>query len=264
MKICFFIKDNELRVRQVTPEEASREFLSWGEIEFILIDEPKFTMSWNSFLPDLSPPHSTDFLDFVSSRYPTSPRHEELKALCPQVVFQTQEEEWVFFGGTFNPWHSGHQACLDIMDPEKFCMILPDKNPFKELVSNDSPIARTLELSSKIKFKKRQFLVPSFLLKPDTNPTINWIEHLHRIYPEKKFSLLLGHDSFTHILEWTRGEDLVKSLYRLYVVSRLEEDSSHEKEIAALKQKVPGIEVRFLGRHQHENVSSTKLRSNRR
>ena len=265
MKVCFYIKNNELRVRYPMGDEDQKSFMSWGNhLKFILIDDSKFTMSWNSFLPDLQAPESSEFLEFVCSRYPTSPRHEDLKALSPEIVFQTEEDEWVFFGGSFNPWHAGHQACLDIIDAEKFCLVLPDKNPFKDQVLSDSPIARTLELSSQIKFKNRQFLVPSFLFKPETNPTINWIEHIKRLYPEKKLSLLLGHDSFTHILEWTRGEDLVRNLFRIYVVSRLEEDNSHEKEIQNLKQKVPGIDVQFLGRHKFENMSSTKIRSNRR
>jgi nicotinic acid mononucleotide adenylyltransferase len=262
MKVCFFIKDNELRVRRTMGDEKNLSFTKWDEnLEYIQIDDTKFTMSWNSFLPDLRPPYSDSFLEFVSSRYPTSPRHEELKALSPEIVFQTVDEEWVFFGGTFNPWHSGHQACLDILPTEKYCLVLPDRNPYKELALEDSPTARTLELSSKIKFQKNQFLVPSFLLRPEKNPTVLWIDHIQKIYPEKKLSLMLGHDSFAHVLEWTDGEKLVNLLHRIYVVSRLEEEATHQTEILKLKQKVPGIDIQFLGRHQFEHMSSSKLRS---
>ena len=36
----------------------------------------------------------------------------------------------VFFGGSFNPWHDGRQACLDLC-PNKNIVIVPDTNPWK-------------------------------------------------------------------------------------------------------------------------------------
>ena len=35
-----------------------------------------------------------------------------------------------FFGGSFNPWHKGHGACLELC-PEKNIIVIPDTNPFK-------------------------------------------------------------------------------------------------------------------------------------
>ena len=48
-----------------------------------------------------------------------------------------KREELIFFGGSFNPWHAGHSNCLRLMDPHKTIIVVPDHNPFKELVKNN-------------------------------------------------------------------------------------------------------------------------------
>ena len=40
------------------------------------------------------------------------------------------DEKVTFFGGSFNPWHDGHRACLELCDAANL-IVVPDTNPFK-------------------------------------------------------------------------------------------------------------------------------------
>lgn len=258
MKIIFHIKDYSLKVRHAQGHEPTP--YKWEDkLEFGISDSPNFTILWTSFLPDLEPEYARSLLRLIGARYPLTSGHEDLLALCPELVFKTTEDEWVFFGGTFNPWHGGHQACLKLLDDSKVCLMLPDRNPFKEL-RDIEPVSTILELSSRIHFKKKQFLVPTFLLETKKNPTVEWVEGLKKKFPQQKLSLLLGFDSFQNIDRWTRSQDLLNSLHALYVVSRMETEATKDKAVESLKQKAPNLNVTFLGRHEFEHLSSTELR----
>jgi nicotinic acid mononucleotide adenylyltransferase len=120
-------------------------------------------------------------------------------------------------------------------------------------------VTKILEISSKAKLKPWQFLVPSFLLEPEKNPTIEWIERIKKENPNQKLSLLMGFDSFSGIESWIRSHDLLRLLDTLYVVSRLENDLERNKAMEKLeKLKMP--KVIFLGKHNFENLSSKDLR----
>lgn len=216
-------------------------------------------MAWTSLLPDLSPKDARNLVSFASARYPVSPDYEKLKDLCPELVVGYDKEEWVFFGGSFSPWHSGHQACLELLPEEKTCFVAPDRNPWKEVREVD-PVLTTIELAGKIKFKTNQFLVPTFLLDQKKNPTIEWIEDLKKRYPSKKLSLLMGFDSLLNLPTWTRAQELLPMLHTVYVASRLEKDEEQKGAREAVSALHPDLNIVFLGHHQHETLSSTTLR----
>lgn len=216
-------------------------------------------MAWTSLLPDLSPKNARNLVALASARYPVSPDYEKLRDLCPELVVGYDKDEWVFFGGSFSPWHSGHQACLQLLPDDKTCFVTPDRNPWKEVREVD-PVLTTIELAGKIKFKTNQFLVPTFLLDQKKNPTIEWIEDLKMRYPEKKLSLLMGFDSLLSLPTWTRARELLPMLHTVYVASRMEKDEEQNGARKAVSDIHPGLNVVFLGHHQHENLSSTHLR----
>jgi nicotinate (nicotinamide) nucleotide adenylyltransferase len=260
LRLFAHVKDHYLRVREAHPHETFAHSFQWkGELEIEHTQDPKYTMAWTSLIPDLGPACARALVSFIGSRYPVSPNYQELKKLCPKIVFEGDTDEWVFYGGTFNPWHQGHQACLNLLSPEKTCFVLPDLNPHKE-VRTFELVSTVIELSTKIRFNKRQFLVPTFLLERAKNPTINWIERLHQEFPKQKLSLLIGFDSFSKIISWTRSEELLRLLHALYIVSRLETDAVREKAVADVKAIAPYLEITLLGRHGFEELSSTEVR----
>lgn len=260
LKLVFCIKDSNLKVREAFPGEVFNLRYTWmNRLEFTLTENSDFTMIWTSLLPDLGPQYAQALLDLVAARYPVSSKFSELFKLCPELAFKNHTDEWVFYGGTFDPWHRGHQSCLDLIPDEKICLILPDRNPQKKFRELD-PVSAILEISTKARFKKNQFLVPSFLLDDRKNPTIEWIEKIKHEFPNDKRSLLMGFDSFSQIKTWIRFEDLLNDLQTIYVVSRMETEEEREISTQDVKSSTKELNVVFLGRHRFEDLSSTDIR----
>jgi nicotinic acid mononucleotide adenylyltransferase len=259
-KFYFLFNGEIFKARLPQPGENFTQPFKWkDEVEFEFTDKTLFMMAWTSLLPDLSPEDARNLVSLASARYPVSPDYEALHRMCPELVVGYDKDEWVFFGGSFYPWHSGHQACLQLLPDDKTCFVLPDRNPWKDLREVD-PVLTTIELAGKIKFKAHQFLVPTFLFDHKKNPTIEWMEVLKQKYPSKKLSLLMGFDSFLNLSEWTRATDLLKLVDTLYVASRLENDDQRKSAESELKAIHSPLKVVFLGHHQHEGLSSTNLR----
>lgn len=259
MKLFFYFKGQLLKVRRALPGEVFTRSSQFGNIEFEITPSQDYVMIWTTFLADLSPEEARDLVELVSARYPFSPRYQELKSVNPDIVFK-DGDEWIFFGGSFNPWHAGHQACLNLAPAEVTTFVIPDRSPHKDLREIE-PISTLLFLSSKIRFKKNQYLVPTFLLVPKQNPTVEWMEKLRAEHPEKKLSLLMGFDSFQNILGWTRATDLLKTINTIYVVSRLETDLIRKTIAASVKNVAHNVKIEFLGHHDFETISSTEIRN---
>lgn len=260
MERLYLYLDNEvLKARKAESYEKFTKPLIWKDLEFEYTTSPLLMINWPIILPELAPRAARSLLDLVGSRYPFAPNFKQLKDICPELLFTKTSDEWVFFGGSFNPWHKGHQACLDLLPEDKLCFILPDRNPDKELKVIE-PVSTILQLVSKIKFAKHHYIAPTFLLDFQKNPTITWIEKLHEDFPNKKHSLLMGFDSFKGVLNWVRAEELLPMISTIYVVSRLEEDDEREAVAGPIRAIAPNVNLHFLGRHDYESISSTQLR----
>jgi nicotinic acid mononucleotide adenylyltransferase len=261
LKLVFYTKDIRLKVRKALPEEESLKFFNWrNKFKFLVSTTGDFTMDWTSLLPDMEAEDARALIELVSARYPLSPEHDSLKNICPDLLFTQQETEWIFYGGSFNPFHRGHQACLDLLPENKLCLVVPDKNPQKEL-EDSGPVVTILQISTNARFKKNQFLVPTFLLKDEKNPTVEWVQEFKKNNPKKKISLLMGFDSLANIKTWIRYQDLLSTLNGIYVVSRLEEENSRLEILEEMKRDYPDLVITHLGRHDFEDLSSTKLRN---
>lgn len=259
LKLVFCTKDR-LKVRLATSEDNFEKSCKWKDrLEFIMSDESRFTMIWSSLLPDLEPEYALAFIDLVSARYPLSPDYPLLKSLCPGITFDHDFDEIVFFGGTFNPWHQGHQACLNLIPKDKTLLILPDRNPQKELRELE-PVYTLLQISSRARLKDNQYLVPTFLLEQKKNPTVEWVEKLKNDFPTLNISLLMGFDSFSTLKTWIRTGDLLPKIHTIYVVSRLEDDGDRRLALDEAHALGPHLNVIFLGKHEYENISSTDIR----
>lgn len=260
LRLVFQAKGPRLKVRLGSPSDDFSKSYRWkDELEYILDESQDFMILWSSLLPDLKAQYAQALLSLVSARYPLSEDFNELKNSCPQLLIPTTQAEWVFYGGSFNPWHQGHQACINLLPEEKLCFILLDRNPQKELISID-PVATYLEIGHQCRLKKNQYLVPTFLLSHKTNPTVEWVTRLKNDYPEKSLSLLMGFDSFYNLDSWIRIQDLLSHIHCIYVVSRLEQDEQRADALKRISELAPNTEIIFLGRHDFEDRSSTHLR----
>ncbi len=168
--------------------------------------------------------------------------------------------EVVFFGGTFNPWHQGHTACVELLGPEKFLLICPDKNPHKEDIQKEYSDLENLYFTLLSTIKRPLHFYPGFWIMKERNPTINWISAIHKTHPSLKKSLLLGFDSLQNFHKWTRVQELAPMLHKIYIASRLETDHDVQQVLIDLKKENINVKIEFLGHHDFEHLSSTELR----
>lgn len=261
LRLVFYTGDRLLKVRHALPEDSFSSSFIWDKkLEFIVSPEASFTMTWTSLLPDLEPIYAEALVSLVGARYPVSQDYKKLEALCSDLIFINGSREWVFFAGTFNPWHKGHQACINLLPDDKLCFIAPDRNPYKEL-REVSIVSEVLKVSTHARFKKNQFLVPTFLLEQKKNPTIDWVLRLKEHLPGHEVSLLMGFDSFSELKNWTRSSELLPEINTVYVVSRLEEDEDRRLALDEAHARNQNLNVIFLGRHEFEGISSTEIRN---
>lgn len=170
-------------------------------------------------------------------------------------------KEICFFGGSFNPWHEGHSACIRLLHKKIPILIMPDHNPRKEVLSIDKKETSLAEIEAVLQgFKQKTLLYSEFALKNEANPTTQWVQELKTDLPDLKISLLMGHDTFETIDKWIDGHNLLRCLHKLYIASRLETTVIKTAQINNLRAIAPDLEISFLGHHDFEELSSTKIR----
>ncbi len=175
------------------------------------------------------------------------------------ILFEIKEEI-TFFAGSFNPWHDGHKECV-LKHGIDNLIIAPDFNPQKNTTErNIQQTLNSIYNSLKDHGLKYSQIYPGFLAKGESNPTIIWIRQLFKANSKLKLNLLIGYDSFMQIDSWICGDEILKSLNKLYIVSRLDNPTDKLAQSEKLKLIAPHLKLVFLGSHDHEDKSSTLLR----
>jgi len=164
--------------------------------------------------------------------------------------------EVTFFGGTFNPIHEGHMACLRLC-PSDHIIILPDRNPHKEL-RNFNPLDEFIDLVQL--FKDGPYSIyPGFWAKETPNPTSDWFNKVLI----KKRNLLMGDDSFIGLKTWGQFENILKGMSTLYVAPRKHSEEKLQQCASEYKNIHPDLAIVFLSDHEFKHLSSTEIRKNR-
>jgi nicotinate-nucleotide adenylyltransferase len=162
-------------------------------------------------------------------------------------------DEVTFFGGSFNPIHEGHKACLKLC-PGKNIIIVPDRNPLKEN-REFGPLDEFIKLINE--FKDGPYsLFPGFWASSELNPTANWINKVLI----KKRNLLMGDDSFMSFFSWNRPSDIINAISNIYVAPRnfkVDELESQAKKFKDINEK---INIVLLSDHQFKELSSSRIR----
>ena len=143
--------------------------------------------------------------------------------------------------GTFNPIHKGHLALgnyfAENTDLDQVWFVVSPQNPFKvnDLLLEDQHRLKMVRLAvidqPHLKVSDVEFSIP----KPSY--TIQTLEHLFKIHPEKQFVLLMGQDNLNHFNQWKQYEKIL-ALLTIYVYPR------NEKIVA--KQKLQHKKIKLL------------------
>jgi nicotinate-nucleotide adenylyltransferase len=175
----------------------------------------------------------------------------------PDLILKSEVvDEVTFYGGTFEPWHEGHLACLELC-PCDHIVVVPDINPWKKVSSLEfGPWSKFLELAQLLA-RTKYSIYPGFLSLTVGNPTASW---LPRVKVEKK-NLLMGEDSFLSLLDWKDADLLLGNLNKVYVVPRKKDLLEVRQMVERVSELFPGLTIIQLEHHDYEEVSSTKLRN---
>jgi ADP-ribose pyrophosphatase YjhB (NUDIX family)/nicotinic acid mononucleotide adenylyltransferase len=167
-------------------------------------------------------------------------------------------EDKIFFGGTFNPWHEGHGACVELCPSPDQLIVIPDANPFKDGPDDVCYWARYRYIQSKVAdIGARVF--PGFCGQETPNPTYGW---LSRVRARRK-RFLMGDDNLAGLSNWNEAERLVQTLDGIQVASRNADKKAIEAARAWLFDNNPNCVVEMLSDHPYRHLSSTRLREKR-
>lgn len=132
----------------------------------------------------------------------------------------------ILYFGSFNPIHCGHlsvaEAVLEKTQADALWFIVSPRNPFKdtnELAPETDRLAMVRLALQCTKQQERISVSDIEFELPRPSRTIHTLETLHRHYPDRKFTLLIGSDNVADFPKWERyGEILDK--YPIYVYPR--------------------------------------------
>lgn len=217
--------------------------------------ELRFEVSdWFSLLnpPALSKIQESHIFKFIANQWTHFDGINNPKVILPRIFSQPESQSICFYPGSFNPWHEGHQACVDLT-PVESLVVVPDSNPWKQ---DDRLITLKTILDLMKALPQNTSLYPGFINLEVGNPTVSWL-------PQTKWSkrsLCIGADSFVNLEKWKEVKTLLNCLETLYVVPRNIVDQQMTQTTQIIQNLCPSLKIEILAHHQFENVSSTDLR----
>ena len=125
--------------------------------------------------------------------------------------------------GSFNPVHVAHliiaNHVLNETDIERIWFVVSPQNPFKEESNllNEYHRLELVRLATEDDIRIKASDIEFGLPRPSyTSATLAYLEEK---YPEHKFSVIMGSDSFQNLHKWKNAEVIIKN-YDLYVYQR--------------------------------------------
>ena len=125
--------------------------------------------------------------------------------------------------GSFNPVHIGHliiaNHVVNNTDLQQLWFVVSPQNPFKPSSSLLNEYHRlhlvqaSIEGENKIRASNIEFQLP----KPSF--TVDTLAHLKDKYPQHRFSIVMGSDSFCNLAKWKNSEVIIRE-HRLYIYKR--------------------------------------------
>jgi nicotinate-nucleotide adenylyltransferase len=127
------------------------------------------------------------------------------------------------FFGSFNPIHIAHliiaNHILNETDIEKIWFVVSPQNPFKTEMGllNEYHRLHLVRLATEDHNRLKASDIEFHLPRPSY--TANTLIYLNEKYPENRFCLIMGSDSFQNFSKWKNYETVLKN-YPIYVYPR--------------------------------------------
>ena len=122
--------------------------------------------------------------------------------------------------GSFNPIHMGHliiaNAVLNELPLSKIWFIVSPQNPLKKNSALLHADKRLMLVEKAIESDQRFSTSDVEFNLPVPSYTINTLMHLEKKYPENKFYLIMGSDSFLDLKKWKNYETLLRKNIIVY------------------------------------------------
>ena len=166
------------------------------------------------------------------------------------------------FGGSFDPWHIGHQAILQKAFEQKLVdkvFIVPTTVNYyrldKRFLFNFEEKVRIIQ-DFLVGFKYDAVIDTIEKDKDGSWRTIDLVQYFKNQFPHDELYLIIGEDSFKEFKTWTRYEDILR-VVKLIVANRKE----HVTKTKALTEKgeIPAIPL-DMG-EAFEDCSATNVRN---
>lgn len=160
------------------------------------------------------------------------------------------------YSGSFNPIHKGHIAVirylLDVAGYDSVYLIVSPHNPFKEVSLADSGEKRLAAVREAIRrngLQDRVLVDDIEFGMPLPSYTIRTLDALQAREPANRFTLVIGGDNVSRMLEWKDAERLMEQ-YGLVVYPRKGYNMVRDARI--LKQKHRNAERMFESGDRHK------------
>ena len=125
--------------------------------------------------------------------------------------------------GSFNPVHIGHLIIANYIvnktDLNQVWFVISPQNPLKESNSLLNKYHRKYLIDIAIDGEKKLKTSTIEFSLPTPSYTIDTLTYLQEKYPEYKFSIIIGSDSFQNIYKWKNYEQLINN-YPVLVYER--------------------------------------------
>ncbi|EMY79384.1 nicotinate-nucleotide adenylyltransferase [Leptospira weilii serovar Ranarum str. ICFT] len=162
------------------------------------------------------------------------------------------------FGGSFDPPHEGHSGILksffrEVPDCKEVFLIPNRQNPLKgEKLSPSENILEMLNLFVS-EFSESIRILDLELNRSGPSFTIQTLQELKNLYPNRDFVLLIGEDNYSNFHKWNHYEKILDEVRNVFVFRRLSEVVPLNRHLSSQFQ------FQFL-KNPLISVSSTDLR----
>lgn len=171
-------------------------------------------------------------------------------------VPERRRMNWTFFGGTFRPWHDGHETVLinaiHSTEERSNVVVIPDTNPKKERARNMCAWHRYRDIVRHVAHLDCT-VFPGYIQMDTPNPTYRWIAQMDA---HEHINFVLGDDSLDTLPTWEHSDRLLARLSTLYVAPR----NTREVNQANRDLVARSVQIHRLPQHAYMDVSSTAIR----